>query len=390
MKQNAIINLLAAIAAFTMFTSCRDYEETTEQEVVMEGTIVLVDEYGGLQPSFGPDNLKAAGVEFGDLLTLCIGNDIEVTAPYVDAYTESGSMSPCLCNYNKGDNVTVSMSNGSFANHVGCKAGDKFVVKMQKKKGYLNEYKLLGGTYSYARTDYTTDEVFANFREMKATGLKPGVLYRSTSPISFKNNKVRYTYAAELCKKNGINTIIDIADSDDKVTEFLSAEENEDSYMQECYAKGNIVGLGSNADYIDDVFLGKLARGLRAMLSKPEPYLIHCNEGKDRTGFYCLLLEALCGASLEEIKTDYMMTFINLYHQKEGTEQYELTWKKNGYRMLCHIANQDSWSSMVKIDWDKVSIEGVNLADAAEKYILRAGLSAEEIKDLKAIIGVSE
>ena len=43
------------------------------------------------------------------------------------------------------------------------------------------------------------------------------------------------------------------------------------------------------------------------------PCLIHCVEGKDRTGFVCALMLALAGASAQEIIDDYMITYYNYY-----------------------------------------------------------------------------
>lgn len=386
MKRYFALSILALAAILPV--SCRN--DDSSGDVLIEGTVVDVDTYGGLYPSFSPQQLADAGVEYGDLLTVSVGDSITVTAPYVDAYTEAGSMSPCICNYNDaGINVSLCMSNGSFAGHVGGREGDSFVVRMKKKGGYEKEYELLKGTYSYERSDYPSDEAFANFRPMATSGLKPGVLYRGTSPISFKNNKVRYVYTDSLCHKYGIKTIVDIADSDEKVRGYLNSEEYGGFYMKECLDKDNIIGLGSNADYIDSVFMSKLSRGLRAMLEKPAPYLIHCNEGKDRTGFYCMLLEAFCGATLQEMKADYMRTFENLYHQKEGMPQYELTWHKNGLRMLYQIAHPEKWGQVVSIDWDKISVEGADLAKAAENYIIKAGLSADEVRALRETIGTA-
>lgn len=37
----------------------------------------------------------------------------------------------------------------------------------------------------------------------------------------------------------------------------------------------------------------------------PGPYIIHCRLGNDRTGYYCGVIAALCGASWEEIANDY-------------------------------------------------------------------------------------
>lgn len=353
---------------------------------VIQGSVSNVDHYGGLQPTFTAADLEQQGVTYGDLLEITIG-DMVLTAPYVDAYTESGNMSPCLCNYNRlGEDFSIAMANGSFAQHIGGKVGDTLIIRMKEKAGYLKEYNLLQGTYTFNREDYTSDEVFANFREVTAGQIASGIVYRSTSPINFEKNKVRYQYASELCRQYGIQTIIDIADSDEKIVTYLSSPENDGSYMLSCLNAKHIVGLGSNADYLDSAFMAKLSYAVRQMLVMPAPYLIHCNEGKDRTGFYFLLLEALCGATIDEMKIDYMQTFENLYHQTRGSEQYELTWQKNGYRMLYLIAQPETWSNVKSIDWDQVQVNEAALQQAAVNYLQTTGLSLEEINRLQTLL----
>ena len=59
--------------------------------------------------------------------------------------------------------------------------------------------------------------------------------------------------------------------------------------------------------------MNSLAEGLRDLIEHKGPYYISCTEGKDRTGFVCLLLEALAGATFDEIETDYMKTYENYY-----------------------------------------------------------------------------
>ncbi len=382
MKRISVIWLLA-IGIFLL--GCQK-QERPDDGILVQGTVVEINNFGSLVASFTPEELAAAGVDFGDLLKITIGEELVITAPYVDAYTQVGSMSPCLCNYNRGATLDVSISNGSFVICAGGKAGDRLVIGMSEKEGYLKEYNLLKGTYSSDRSEFASDEIFANFRELATTGLKPGVLYRSTSPINFKDNKVRYQYADALCRAKGIITVIDIADSDEKIREYLSAEETKGFYVQECLSKGNIIGLNSNMAFTDSAFQVKLAQAVRKIIASPGPYLIHCNEGKDRTGFYCLMFEALCGAPLAELKEDYMKTFENLYKQEKGTPKYELTWKKNGLRMLNMIANPHLWPHIITIDWDLIPIEEAGLAKAAENYLLLSGLTAEEIRALKGII----
>ena len=59
------------------------------------------------------------------------------------------------------------------------------------------------------------------------------------------------------------------------------------------------------------------------MIEKDGPYLVHCTEGKDRAGFVAGLLEALMGSTVDEIKEDYMITYMNYYGVEYGSEQYE-------------------------------------------------------------------
>ncbi len=43
-------------------------------------------------------------------------------------------------------------------------------------------------------------------------------------------------------------------------------------------------------NFASDEFRQKAAKGVAAIAENDGPYLIHCTEGKDRTGFMCILL----------------------------------------------------------------------------------------------------
>lgn len=49
---------------------------------------------------------------------------------------------------------------------------------------------------------------------------------------------------------------------------------------------------------------------VRFINERKGPYYIHCRLGSDRTGVTCALFAALCGASWEEIATDYEKTYL--------------------------------------------------------------------------------
>lgn len=53
--------------------------------------------------------------------------------------------------------------------------------------------------------------------------------------------------------------------------------------------------------------------------------LIHCTEGKDRTGFVCTLIEGFAGATYAEIVEDYMMTYFNYYAITKAFDEKKYT-----------------------------------------------------------------
>ncbi|KAK3898232.1 protein-tyrosine phosphatase-like protein [Staphylotrichum tortipilum] len=64
--------------------------------------------------------------------------------------------------------------------------------------------------------------------------------------------------------------------------------------------------------------LAKSAEGGKA----PEPLLIHCTAGKDRTGVLIALILSLCGLSDEAIANDYALTDLGLAPRKEEIVQH--------------------------------------------------------------------
>ena len=96
--------------------------------------------------------------------------------------------------------------------------------------------------------------------------------------------------------------------------------------------------------------------------------------GKDRAGFVSALLECLMGATYDEVVADYMTTYVNYYHLEEGGEQYEAVKNSNIVSILTNITGAAEGTDLTTVD----------LAAAAEDYMLDAGLTADEVTALKA------
>ena len=132
------------------------------------------------------------------------------------------------------------------------------------------------------------------------------------------------------------------------------------------------------ASLTSDTFKEGFAEGLRFMIANEGPYLMHCSEGKDRVGLTSAVLEALMGASLEEIRDDYAKSYTNLYDVKDGRQQPLDPEVLAAVREI--IVRNLSASFGIE------DLSSADLAEAAENYLLGIGLSAEEIARLKAVL----
>ncbi|MEG2441338.1 MAG: tyrosine-protein phosphatase, partial [Acetivibrio sp.] len=116
-------------------------------------------------------------------------------------------------------------------------------------------------------------------------------------------------------------------------------------------------------------FKQSVIQGAVFMSENKGPYLFHCTEGKDRTGFYAALLGSLMGGTKNQIIKDYMESYINYYHVKKGTEQYKVI-SEDVISMLNYIMSTSD-------------LDNGKLADAAKKYLISGGMTNTQIKNLK-------
>ena len=382
------IFLLPAIALALFMTSCSDIdddEQETTDVPTMTGVITIDKQYGTPNPDFTAKDMLDNGFAYGDLVRVQIGDNINVVAPFVTAYTQAGIMGVSCCDYGaKGGTVDLGLANGNFSERVGGKDGDKIVISMEEKAGYLHEYNLLQGSYTNIRSDYESDEQFANFRMVTTTGMGAQKLYRGSNPLNASKNPVHYLYMDNFAREVGINTEIDLADDDAMIQEQLTSAGYEATYCPALYNAGKTIGLKMGADTFSDDFKTRLARGLRFMIANEPPYLIHCNEGKDRCGFVTLLLEALMGATAEEIENDYMVTFENYYKYPHGSETWELNKKLNVDRMLRLMMYPTLLEDITNVNWDLLmDTSPTMLYKKTIEFLQSAGITDDEIEALK-------
>ena len=177
-----------------------------------------------------------------------------------------------------------------------------------------------------------------------------------------------------MAEAGGIQAVMNLADSNELIEGYIAAEGFDSPYYQSLYEAGKVKALNLGVDFTAADFKSGLAEGLRFFAENEGPYLVHCTEGKDRAGFASALLECLMGATYDEVVADYMTTYVNYYHLEEGGEQYEAVKNSNIVSILTNITGAAEGTDLTTVD----------LAAAAEDYMLDAGLTADEVTALKA------
>jgi len=335
------------------------------------GVVVEVQKYGNLTMDIKPQALYDAGYQLGDILKVTVGPHV-LTIPFCTSYSDVDTGSLVVRDDRANNLLIVAINMGNFSTTYGVKVGDKVTFALAEKEGYLAEYQMRQLKRTNVRADYASDVIFANFRNIATTGMKPAMLYRSSSPVN--NELGRAAYANALVKEAGIKTVLNLADSDEEIKGYFSTKDFASDYYKALYEAGKVKALNMGVDIAGEDFQKKLAEGLRFLIKNEGPYLIHCTEGKDRAGFVSAVLEALMGASLDEVVADYMVTYENYYGVKKGSEQYNSIAKSNIIASL----------TTVMCDYPKgTDISKENLAKASENYLQKCGLTPAEITAVK-------
>lgn len=367
MKNIRKIFIFLLVSSVLVLSSCNtvksNMQSSMDKEAIvyqsLEASIVAADKYGNLETDLSATVLMDAGYEYGDMVEISIGEGV-YQAPIVSTYSDV-DVGNFLIRI-KEDKVYFAINYGNCLKKTGASEGSKIVVSMLDKGLYLLEYQTRHLTKSEERSDYSSDEVFANFRNVKIGDIKEGVLFRSCNPSLAD---ARAPYAEDLAQKHNINTIVNLADSEESFMEHFDTVD----WYKDMYEMNKVILLDMDVDYTSEDFGQKLAKGFIFMSENEGPYLVHCNEGKDRAGFAAVVLESLMNGTLEEIEADYMMSYANYYGVEKGTMQYDYI-ADTPFNMLKNIAGS-------------LEVNNNNLVEIAEKYLIKIGLNSNQIMNLK-------
>lgn len=384
MKRNSFVAcILSLVMVFTMMPMMGDFAYADPAGLTVYSDLSLISRHGNVFFTSGgkkvlPQDFADAGIEYGDIVTVSF-LDKTIDMPVVMNFSEVPSgehlirmqedKTEIAINYEEfasvyiADKTTYEGGSISWAYKDGIDGPVAFDIVLKEKGGWIEKSGQVGLIYSDDRNVYSalSDEEFANFRMITTTGVAKGILYRTSSPVNPKHKRNMYADAA--LKKNGVKTIMNLADSKADV-------EGYEGYSESYYSTCSYIALNMGMSFLNDEFRTKLASGLRFFADNAGPYAVHCTEGKDRCGLISAILECFMGASYDEVKRDYMVTFYNYYGILPTDERYD------------KIANTNIKGSLQKL-FDVDDIEQVDLSREAEEYFKEIGLTDTEMEKLR-------
>ena len=372
MKKEKHLIVLSVIICQLVFsvalTSCSD-DDTTDNTPVLKGKITSYNEFGAAMLSFTETDMTNAGFTLGDVISITIDDKKEIVMPYYDGfYTRNGEF---LCvAYPTYPSICFTANNIGLPKELTGLEGHSVIVRMKEKGGCLDVQTALSMKYSNERIEYPdlADAEFANARTVKAGNIPNGILYRSSSP--FSNDIKRDFYVSDYLQQEKIRTVLNLADNEEKMLSYKDIP----PFSLSLWKEGNVILCPLKADPTADDYNNRLIEALKKLPSHPAPYLVHCMEGKDRTGYVCALLEGLCGATYEEIVADYLVTYDNYYYINPAKDP-----------VLCNTLVSLRLNTCLMFYAnvsDEAQLPNIDYAKAFSSYLLSHGMAQQQLDAL--------
>ncbi|MGP1576216.1 MAG: tyrosine-protein phosphatase [Treponema sp.] len=309
--KNRLLTILIAAGLSLCCLSCATTGTAKQTYPNITGSVTKIGRHDRAITDVPFAQMEKAGYTQGDIVRVVFKSGYTFTAPIVKNY-EVPAGAFCVKKESSSGLLSFAVNYANISRIAGIAAGEQFTLTMMNKEGYRDELAARSLTYTHKREDFASDTIFANYREVTLNGaIAPKTLYRGSHPT--KTKWVRAPYVSRLLEEAGIQTIVNIGDTQDALTnEYLtSSNELASSYYKTLVDKQQVICLGVNRNYTEDLFMDGIVKGLTFMAHNPPPYYFHCTEGKDRTEFMGILLGMLMGADTQVVYDDYMESFAN-------------------------------------------------------------------------------
>ena len=370
--KSTIILVLASL--LTVTTSCSN-DDNSIDEPMLKGSITSYNDFGAAFLDITEADMTKAGFTLGDVISITI-EDTTIVMPYYDGFYNRNGEYVCVA-YPTSPTIRFTANNIGLPPKLLGLEGHSVTIRMQEKGGSLDVQLAMSMTYSNNRNDYTniSDAAFANARAVSAGNIANGVLHRSSSPFCNDNN--RAFYVSQYLEDVGVKSVLDLNDTEEDMLGYVDMP----PYSRTLWEGGNVILCPLKTDPTADDYNEQLIAALKVLPSHPAPYVVHCMEGKDRTGYVCALLEGLCGATYDEIVADYLITYDNYYGITPASDP-------DVCNALVSLRLNTCLMYYAGVD-DESLLPAVDYAKAFSNYLLTHGMSPEQLNALIQILTTS-
>ena len=363
----------------------------------MNAPVALANNFGNIEIRIPIYVFNGAGFLYGDSVDVEFSNGFAFRdIPYYNSFIGPADQ-PCLYGFphaytyiGVGYPVT-----GNPWEEAGLQPGDTARVFLNKRGKYLAESKVFSLNLQVRRLPGQDDAWCANFRGLALPGGRESATFlRSASPV--RQDTHCLTAASKCFAQAAPQFVLNLSDKEEELRR--ACEDYPQLPYAQLYERGGVEPLQLGIDFTSLGYAQTLARGLQKLLTHQPPYLLHCKYGLDRTGFVCIVLEALAGTSVEDIGHDYMRSYCSIYGLVRGSVRYQANKERRLGEMLSYLCGlvdsqkQDAKGKPVTrvaqanplAQETPVTQESLQLGAIA--YLLRGGMTDQEILKLAELL----
>ena len=371
-----IILVLMAITLVVAAAAVIILNDNEDDERIIVTTIRGMGEYKEIELECTAQDVYDMGCSIGDRI-LVEANGHTYDATFVKRYSGIGVMGSYISTADDVQNPHVSFGafNVRIWDHSGCQIGDTVTLKRNGVDpifAKMSHY-TAGTPKHYDGT--VPEEVFCNFRAIDTVGIKSDWIYRSVSP--YRAQTERSEMVAGLYEKEGIEYILSLGDTGSRVESCRQAY-GDSYYPVRLYDEGNAAVMNLDSNFNREP--SDLRKGLLALADSEGKVVINCYQGKDRTGMICAMIEALTGSDYEEVKKEYMLSYVNHYRIEEGSEEYDIVGNIMFDRYFYLLDHPEIVEQTGSFDWSVMDGYVFDLEAISLKFLKEyAGMTDDEI-----------
>lgn len=294
-------------------------------------------ENGSIQINVNQDQLREKQIEIGDSLTFKFSSGYTMDdVPLINGeYLNPGNHIAIM--KSDGQSIVYQIQNEvNLFDIANLKEDSNAHISLYKKQVYTN----LNNAFQIPISGDTK-----NLRSLRGGNLKLLGFFRGIDPnVNIETSKIVKNYASNL-----------------NITKFINLDSKKDG----------IHSIDIKKPLCNYMVIDSL---LELCNNNDKVYIYSSSE--DFTAYYCAIIEALAGASYDEIVDDYMMTYQNLYGitKENNSDSYDAIKKY-------HI---DTFLHQFTKTGQKYDLHLCDFAYSAESYLRYQGVKTHEIEMIKA------